>query len=921
MAMITPDPAAAQTDKIIEEIEKRITIEYAQAQREIKAKLDDYMRRFQTKDKTWQRWVSEGKRTQAEYDHWRVGQIAIGKRWEEMKETISQDLLNTSKIAKSIAMGYMPEVYALNHDYGTFQVEHDSMVDTSYSLYDRQTAERMFRDNPQMMHAPGKKVSQDIADGKAKLWNNQHVQSVMMQTLLQGDSLPDVTTRLMNAVGDTNRKAATRNARTMITGAQNAGRVDSYKRANDLGIETKKQWLATLDSRTRHAHRQLDGVSVSVDDPFINDFGKIRYPGDPTAAAANVYNCFVGDTKIVTDCNIIRSYKHEYSGELFTVKTSSGVKFTCTPNHPILTTNGWVPVERLNRGDNLLVASISDDSSLGINPYINHAFARIDAIHDFFDMSGGERTTSQMVNFHGDVPATDVEIITQKRFLGSNFDTCGRNSVNKFLLKYTDEAFMCKSTFVKHFFGIWFSALGIVGRAHKFLAILLGSVRHAVKHCFRTIARSNSSVFQTQSDNMSGNAEFSRKRFNGSTGIVFVDDIVDINVSSVCHIPVYNLQTDNEYYFVNSIIPENTGKRINNFAIAHNCRCTLIASIKGHEIDLSNPNLRHNKNLGKMTYEEWKDEKQSTSNPILLPEEKAENIRAKYIREYRGFGGPVESGLDRTLDIDSRFIQDAPKPVTTVINGKDISGTWSRRADEFAFEIEDIINAQGFDGKPRVVSRAEFDEAVKTSNGGNGFIAQRVYGAPGKDVAEAYRDELYNGKWYVDCSTGGSMYGKGMYTASDYSGELSNGIKKEMENYAMINKRRIIEEDDDYTRELNEWRNTLSRSERSMLNDYKTWGMVDPADKERVNQLIEEENEIVNKHYYSITETLTLDPSAKIITDSEINVLYRNQQKFDDVGSLATALGYDAINVEDAGSGGCSYTIILNRTKVIFLGE
>lgn len=34
--------------------------------------------------------------------------------------------------------------YAINQDYGTFQVEKGSLVDTSYTLYDRQAIERVF---------------------------------------------------------------------------------------------------------------------------------------------------------------------------------------------------------------------------------------------------------------------------------------------------------------------------------------------------------------------------------------------------------------------------------------------------------------------------------------------------------------------------------------------------------------------------------------------------------------------------------------------------------------------------------------------------------------------------------------------------------------------------------------------------------
>ena len=676
------DPAHAQTDKMLSEIERRIKVEYAQAEREIADKFKKYFdtnnenSAFNIKDKKWQKWVAEGKKDDKDYQKWRTGQLAMGKRWEEMRQTIAEDLHNTDKIAKSIAYGYMPDVYALNHDYGTFQVEKGSGYDTSYSLYSREAAERIFRDNPQMLPSPGKRVSQRIADGKAMRWNNQNVQSVMMQGILQGNNISDIATRLHNTVGGSfteedirnrdrktaeqiaeeltrkNRQAAIRNARTMVTAAQNGGRIDSYKRANQLGIKTRKQWLATLDHATRHAHRELDGERAEVDDPFVNEFGRIMYPGDPAAAPANVYNC----------------------------------------------------------------------------------------------------------------------------------------------------------------------------------------------------------------------------------------------------------------------------------------RCTLIAAIKGHEIDSSDMSLRRNDKLKGMSYDDWKKEKQSTSRPILQQEEIGDAIRAGHIREYRGYGGDVPSGRDMTLGIDAMNEQATGGGV---VNGKDISQTWQRRPEQFGFEIEDVINAQGFDGLPRIVSKDEFEKAVREANGGKGFVAQRTYSAPDKETLDAYRDQLYNGKWYVDCSTGGAQYGQGMYCAADYNGEITEGMKREMNHYR---DQYISKYGYDLTEE--EWlKNASSVLDRYNIDKTRyteiARAYLDEDDRtfERLtnglsgkkrDSLYDDLYEIPHRGIHNNVETFTLDPSARIITDRELNDIRNGnliyQHKYTDNGSLAASLGYDAINVEGHGESG-SYTVILNRTMVIFLGE
>ena len=53
----------------------------------------------------------------------------------------------------------------------------------------------------------------------------------------------------------------------------------------------KKEWIATFDMRTRHAHALLDGQLADQDKPFKSELGDIMYPGDPDAHPSNVYNC------------------------------------------------------------------------------------------------------------------------------------------------------------------------------------------------------------------------------------------------------------------------------------------------------------------------------------------------------------------------------------------------------------------------------------------------------------------------------------------------------------------------------------------------------------------------------------------------------------------------------------------------------
>lgn len=302
------DYGHSESDRLLRLLERRLNKEYKQASKEAHSKLVGYFKKFEKKDAIKRAERDAGKITKYvedyakmkgikeinqktindAYDYWRTGQIAVGERWKEMQETLAEDFHNVNNIASEMIKDHSHDVYALNHNYGTFEVERGSLVDTSYTLYDKSTVERLVRDNPDLLPPPGKKVSQRIREGKDVLWNKQLIQSSMTQSILQGESIPQIAKRLAESVGDSNRKAAIRNARTMTTGAENAGRVDSYKRAQKMGINMVQVWLATLDGRTRHSHRLMDGEKVQVDKKFSNG---CRFPGDPQGAAHEVWNC------------------------------------------------------------------------------------------------------------------------------------------------------------------------------------------------------------------------------------------------------------------------------------------------------------------------------------------------------------------------------------------------------------------------------------------------------------------------------------------------------------------------------------------------------------------------------------------------------------------------------------------------------
>ena len=285
------DIAHKETDRILTNIERRVRKEYRQASKGVEQKLNNYFAAFARKDEAKRAQVKTGELSDHDYKAWRTSQLAVGKRWEDMKEQLAQDYTNATVIARSISDGYMPEVYAINHNFATYEVETSAKVDTSYTLYDAQSVERLIKENPKILPQVGRTTQELIDSGVLEKWEMKNIQSTMIQGILQGESINHLAQRMARDVGASNYKDCVKHARTMTTATQNAGRVDGFKRAEKMGIEMEQEWVATLDGRTRHEHRQLDGQRRPVGEPFEVDGYQLKYPADPDAPYYLTMNC------------------------------------------------------------------------------------------------------------------------------------------------------------------------------------------------------------------------------------------------------------------------------------------------------------------------------------------------------------------------------------------------------------------------------------------------------------------------------------------------------------------------------------------------------------------------------------------------------------------------------------------------------
>lgn len=275
---------------------------------------------------------------------------------------------------------------------------------------------------------------------------------------------------------------------------------------------------------------------------------------------------------------------------------------------------------------------------------------------------------------------------------------------------------------------------------------------------------------------------------------------------------------------------------------------------------------------------------------------------------------------------------------TTIVNAESVVGKWQPR-NQFSNNIDDIIDYQGFNGKPTIMyNQSEFEQAVERDH----FLGERTFCADSKEDLLLYDKQLkaIDGEdyFYVNCGVGGAQYGQGMYCAADYTkGTITaDKFEHEIQQYSYSDSHKfsktnwltldpsakVLEIPDGY--------------DRQRCSDYVTRIYKEQYEKFRLSQ-----DPVLKAHWEEyqsgMDEVRQLyskwgDDAAWKKADK---ICEKLNQKFPDAhqlqndinsapngrnaGILAAEMGYDAINASGHGTTN-SYTVVLNRTKLIIFG-
>lgn len=230
----------------------------------------------------------------------------------------------------------------------------------------------------------------------------QRMNKALTISWTEGESL-DRAVKRVRAVIDVNKRSAQTLVRTANTHISNAVQQASAEANSDIVREV--EWRSVLDGRTTWICRSRDGQRFPINEGP-------RPPAHP--------GCLPGDALVSTGTRVTGAFKRWYDGQVVVIRTATGKEFTSTPNHPVLTSAGWLAAAQVNVGTHVVCDAGIDRVPAFVGSDDQNVEARIeDATEAFF---GSEQMCSVPVpttakDFHGDGIDNEVAIVAINRVL------------------------------------------------------------------------------------------------------------------------------------------------------------------------------------------------------------------------------------------------------------------------------------------------------------------------------------------------------------------------------------------------------------------------------------------------------------------------------------------------------------------------
>lgn len=322
--------------------------------------------------------------------------------------------------------------------------------------------------------------------------------------------------------------------------------------------------IVSLTGSTPLGRQTIDGHEVTVSGTLRQAISEgLHHP-----------NCFPGETLVTAPSGVVAADSRWFEGHVFVIHTSSGNDLTVTPNHPILTPEGWVAAGSLQVGDRVFSYHGRQERhhltgeprlAMGLGPDDHEVPTPISDVFDSLRQASAVpamRVPSAAEQFHGDGGGSDVNVVFADGLLLDHLHAEGSHRSGDLSLLpggVGSGSLLADRPLLEVAGGPGHASDGSVGSVCEFGSSLGADPVEATGQRLATTDL-RSGLLESVGDGGLTDSKGGRDLALSLAGLVAVDDVCDVEVRQFAG-HVYNLQTGSGWYTASSIVVHNCRHR------------------------------------------------------------------------------------------------------------------------------------------------------------------------------------------------------------------------------------------------------------------------------------------------------------------------------------------------------------------------
>lgn len=221
--------------------------------------------------------------------------------------------------------------------------------------------------------------------------------------------------------------------------------------------------------------------------------------------------------------------RRRYTGELVVITTSDADdELAVTPNHPVLTDQGWIPAHLIREGDDV-VRSRRSQRAVGGGPNERHGPTMVEDVWRAVSMAGLVRMPLSAEDFHGDGSDGEVDVVWTDGDLAFIGDVSVAKKASERTLvtgRFARGVLTTDRSAASGLPALFATADSIVGSDGLRSSLLGGHLCGTHQASLRAVSSGDVEVLKRQSDRCAANAVFCGEGQLGLTTEVLISDLL-----------------------------------------------------------------------------------------------------------------------------------------------------------------------------------------------------------------------------------------------------------------------------------------------------------------------------------------------------------------------------------------------------------